>query len=154
LSDNINYDSEYERDSVDYLSAVARLHDVTAHVLVSATSLSTAGAANTAVSIVDLSKWEENTLYIDSTGGPATNAGTTGLTVFFEARPASAAPWVTFRTESGVDTSSTTLWKIIGSGIADSSGITHFGDVRITIENTTDSSGTATVNAYVLSRTP
>jgi len=154
LADNINYDSEYERGSIDYLSGIAGFHDTTAHVLVSATSLSTAGAANTAVGIVDLSKWEENTLYIDSTGGPATNAGTTGLTVFFEARPVSAVPWQLVRTESGIDTSSTTIWKIIASGIAGSSGTTHFGDVRITIENTTDSSGTATINAYVLSRTP
>jgi hypothetical protein len=33
------------------------------------------------------------------------------------------------------------------------SGILYFRDVRITIQNTTDSSGTCTVAAWMLSRT-
>jgi len=136
------------------LSSIAYLHDTTSYIAITSTSLNTAGAANTAAVIVDLTRYSENTLYINSTGGPATNAGTTGLTVFFDTRPASAIGWVTFRTESAVDVSSVTALRVIGSGVAATSGIKHWGDVRITIENTTDSSGTATVQAWLKSRTP
>lgn len=136
------------------ISNIAYHHDTTSFVLIASTSLSTAGAANTAVGIIDLSKYSENTLYIDSTGGPAANAGTTGLTVIMQTRPASAIPWFTFRTESGIEVSGLSAIKIVGSGVASISGVTHFGDVKITIQNTTDSSGTATVQAWLLSRTP
>ena len=128
--------------------------DATSHALIASTSLSTAGAANTAVAIMDVAKFNDNTLYINSTNGPAANAGTTGLTVFFETRPASAVNWFVFRTESGVLASGNSAFKLVGSGVAAISGVTHFRDVRITIQNTTDSSGTATVQAWMLSRTP
>lgn len=140
----------YESD----ISAIAYLHDTTSYIAIASTGLATAGAANTATTIIDLTRYSENTFYINSTGGPAANAGTTGLTVFFDARPASAIGWVNFRTESAVDVSSVTALRIIGSGVAATSGIKHWGDVRITIENTTDSSGTATVVGYIKSRTP
>lgn len=138
----------------DNVDAIGRMNDTTSLALITAISLSTAGAANTANAITDLTKWKDNTLYINSTNGPGTNAGTTGLTVFFETRPASAVGWTPFRTETGVAACGTTAIKIVGSGLATTSGITHFADVRVTIENTTDSSGTATVQAWVLSRTP
>ena len=129
-------------------------YDATSHALIASTSLSTAGAANTAVATMDVAKFNDNTLYINSTNGPAGNAGTTGLTVFFETRPNSAASWFTFRTESGVLASGNSAFKLMGSGVASISGISHFKEIRITIQNTTDSSGTATVQAWMLSRTP
>jgi len=144
------HSTQWESD----ISAIARMHDTTAHALIASVGLETAGAANTAVAIVDISKYSDNTLYINSTNGPGTNAGTTGLTVFFEARPASAIGWQSFRTESGVQTTGLSAFKIVGSGVAALSGVTHFQDIRVTIQNTTDSSGTATVQAWLLSRTP
>lgn len=138
----------------DDLSAISYLHDTTSYVLVTSVSLSTAGAANTAAAIVNLSKYSDNIVYIESTGGPATNAGTTGLTVFFETRPASAIAWTPFKTNTAVESSGLSAFQVQGSGVADLSGVTHFGDVRVTIENTTDSSGTATVQAWIFSRTP
>jgi hypothetical protein len=128
--------------------------DNTAYSLFGPIGLETAGAANTAASIVDLSKWSENTVYVNCTNGPAGNAGTTGLTVIFETRPASAIGWVVFRTETGVQTTGLSAFKIVGSGVAALSGVTHFKDVKITVQNTTDSSGTATVQAWLLQRTP
>ena len=86
-------------------------------------------------------------------GGPGTNAGTTGLTVIMEARPASAVAWYPFRTESGVNTTGASAYRLVGSGTT-LSGIAHYEDIRITIENTTDSSGTATISAWLLQRTP
>lgn len=138
----------------DDISAIASLHDTTSYVFIASQSLSTAGAANTAAAIVDLSRYNDNTIYINSTNGPAGNAGTTGLTVIFQTRPASAISWYTFRTESGVQTTGLSAFKLIGSGVAGLSGVSHFGDVKVTIENTTDSSGTATVQAWLFSRTP
>ena len=145
-----------EQKSYDWesqISAIAYLHDVTSFVVISATSLETAGAANTAVAILDVSKYKNNILYIQSTNGPAANAGTTGLTVIMESRPASAVAWTVFRTESGVVTTGASAYELVGSG-ATLSGVKHFGDVRITVQNTTDSSGTATISAYMMSRTP
>lgn len=142
-----NYETLFEDDLMKY-------HDATSTLLVSSTSLSTAGAANTANAIIDLSRYSQNTLYINSTNGPGTNAGTTGLTVIMQTRPASSVSWFTFRTESGIQTTGLSAIKITGSGVASISGITHFGDVKITIQNTTDSSGTATVQAWMSSRTP
>lgn len=161
MADNVNYGSLFTRDNIDHLSGskdilsgIAVYHDTTAYVLISATSLETAGAANTAVAIVDLTKWADNILYINSTNGPATNAGTTGLTVTMETRPASAIAWFAFKTNSAVQTTGLSAFKIEGSGVAELSGVTHFGDIRVTIENTTDSSGTATLTAWLLQRTP
>ena len=146
---NKNFDSEK-------LSGIAYFHDATSVLIIPSTGLDTAGAPNTCVAILDISRYSKNTLYIDSTGGPATNAGTTGLTIFFETRPASSAAWVGFRAESGVEVSGPSAFNIIGSGITSNalSGVSHFKDIRITIQNTTDSSGTATVQAWVFSRTP
>lgn len=136
------------------ISAIAYLHDTTSYVLVPSTGLETAGAANTAVAIVDLARYAENVIYVNCTNAPATNAGTTGLTIIFETRPASAIPWFPFRTESGAQTTGLSAFEVIGSGVGELSGVTYFKDVRITIENTTDSSGTATVQAWMVSRTP
>lgn len=133
---------------------ISQYYDNTASLIITSVGLETAGAANTAAFILDISKFAENTLYVDSTGGPAANAGTTGLTVFFETRPASAITWTVFRTESGIEVSGLSAIKVIGSGVASISGVTHFKDIRITIENTTDSSGTATVQAWLLQRGP
>ena len=149
---NKNFDSEM-------LSGInERLHfgvDATSYVLIASVGLETAGhAACTAAAIIDISKWQENTLYVQSTNGPAGNAGTTGLTVIMETRPASAVAWTPFRTESGVQTTGLSAFKVIGSGVAALSGTTHFKDIRITVQNTTDSSGTATVVAYMNQRTP
>ena len=137
-----------------HVSSIAALHDTTMVAIIAATSLSTAGAANTAVHIRDVSRYKTNTLYIQSTNGPAANAGTTGLTVIMETRPASAVAWTVFRTESGVQTTGASILNVIGSGIAATSGVSHFKDIRLTIENTTDSSGTATVQAWLNQRTP
>ncbi len=138
----------------DDINSIAELHDTTSFVTIALTSLSTAGAANTANAIVDLTKFSDSILYINSTNGPGTNAGTTGLTVIFETRPASGIAWFAFRTETGVETTGLSAFNIIGSGVASLSGVTHFNDIRITIENTTDSSGTATVQAWLNLRTP
>ena len=137
----------------EQISAIAYMHDVTSFVVISATSLETAGAANSAVAIFNVSRYKENILYIQCTNGPAANAGTTGLTVTMQSRPASAVAWTTFRTESGINTTGAAGIELVGSG-GTMSGVKHFGDVRVNIENTTDSSGTATLSAYIMSRTP
>ena len=126
--------------------------DDTGYSLIASVGLETAGAVNTAAAIIDLSKYKENTLYLTMTNGPAANAGTTGLTVIMESRPTSAIAWFPFRSDSGVTTTGRAILNIVGSG-GTMSGISYFKDVRITIENTTDSSGTCTVAAWVLSRT-
>lgn len=144
-----NHANQWEED----ISSIAYLHDTTSFVFITAVGLETAGAASTANAIVDLTKWAENTLYIDSTAAVARTANT-ALTVIFETRPASGIGWTTFRTETAVNESGLSAWNIVGSGVAGVSGVTHFGDVRITIENTTDSSGTATVQAWLKLRTP
>lgn len=129
--------------------------DNTSYVLIASVGLETAGhALCTAAAIIDISRWSENTLFVQSTNGPAGNAGTTGLTVIMEARPASGVAWTPFRTETGVQTTGLSSFRIVGSGVAALSGATHFKDIKLTVQNTTDSSGTATVVAYMLQRTP
>ena len=141
---------KYEND----ISGIADLHDTTSYALIASVGLETAGAASTANAIVNIGRYAESTVYINSTNGPATNAGTTGLTIIFDTRPASAIAWFTFRTETGVQTTGLSAFRIVGSGVAGLSGVAHFEDVRVTIQNTTDSSGTATVQAWMQSRTP
>ena len=137
----------------DNSSAIARLHDTTSFVFIAPVGLETAGAASTANAIINLGKWAENTLYVESTSVVA-RANNTGLEIIFETRPASAIPWFVFKTNSGVTVSGLSAFKIDGSGIADLSGVSHFEDVRITIFNATDSSGSATVQAWLQLRTP
>ena len=141
----------------NYLSGIAqkinRYTDDTGYSLIASVGLETAGhAACTAAAIIDLSRYKENSLYLTMTNGPAANAGTTGLTVIMESRPSSAIAWFPFRTDSGVTTTGRTMLNVVGSG-GTMSGILYFRDVRITIQNTTDSSGTCTVAAWMLSRT-
>ena len=141
----------------NYLSGIAqkinRYTDDTGYSLIASVGLETAGhAACTAAAIIDLSRYKENSLYLTMTNGPAANAGTTGLTVIMESRPSSAIAWFPFRTETAVTTTGRTIINVVGSG-GTMSGILYFRDVRITIENTTDTSGTCTVAAWMLSRT-
>lgn len=137
----------------DQISAIAWMHDVTSYVVISSTSLETAGSTNSAVAIFNVSKYKENILYIQSTNGPGNNNDATGLTVTLESRPASAVAWTTFRVETGVNPTGAAGIELVGSG-GTLSGVKHFGDVRVNIENTTDSSGTATLSAFIMSRTP
>jgi len=141
----------------NYLSGIAqkinRYTDDTGYSLIASVGLETAGhAACTAAAIIDLSRYKENSLYLTMTNGPAANAGTTGLTVIMESRPSSAIAWFPFRVDTGVTTTGRAILNVVGSG-ANASGVLYFRDVRITIENTTDSSGTCTVAAWMLSRT-
>ena len=149
---NKNFDSEM-LSGINY--RLVNGMDNTSYTVLTSVGLETAGHANcTASTIIDISKWSENTFYLQSTNGPAGNAGTTGLTVFFQTRPASAVAWYTFRTESGVQTTGLSAFKVEGSGVAGLSGTTHFKDLKIIVQNTTDSSGTATVIGYMNQRTP
>lgn len=152
MSELNSYDWENHVSGLAYRSA--RYMDSTSVALIASTSLETAGAVNTAAAIFNMGQFKEATLYVNCVNGPAANAGTTGLTVFFQTRPASAISWFTFRTETGAQTTGLSAYKIIGSGVASLSGVTHFEDVKITVENTTDSSGTATVQAWAQLRTP
>jgi len=144
--DEKNFNSEFE-------GYIASFYDATSYLLIPSTGLETAGAASTANAIIDLSRYSQNTLWVESTSVVA-RAANTGLTVIMETRPSSAIGWYVFRTESGVSESGLSAIRVMGSGVADLSGVTHFNDVRITIQNTTDSSGTATVQAWLSSRTP
>ena len=144
--DEKNFNSEFE-------GYIASFYDATSYLAITSVGLETAGAVSTASFIVDLSRYSQNTLWVESTSVVA-RAANTGLTVIMETRPSSAIGWYVFRTESGVSESGLSAIRVMGSGVADLSGVTHFKDVRITIENTTDSSGTATVQAWMSSRTP
>jgi len=97
----------------EQVSGLAYLNgDKTAASVLAATSLQTAGHANsTATFVVNLGRYAENTLYIQSANGPVTNAGTTGLTVFMGSRPASAVGFSLFKTETGVQTTGACLYE-------------------------------------------
>jgi hypothetical protein len=129
--------------------------DTTSYALFTKISLNSAGAAggpSAVTCVVNLSKWKENTLYVDSSCALA-RAQATGLTISIATRPASAIAWQVVNTYTGCDESGLTIMPIVGSGIADTSGMKHFGDVRILIDNISDS-GSATVLAWMFSRTP
>lgn len=129
--------------------------DNTSYALFNKISLNSAGAAggpSAVTAVINLAKWKENTLYVDSSCAVA-RAQTTGLTISLATRPASAVAWQIFNTYTGCDESGLTIMPVVGSGIADTSGMKHFGDVRIIIDNISDS-GSATVLAWMFSRTP
>lgn len=145
----------HEKDSFRWeknVSAIAYLHDTTSFTLIATTGLTTAAATQTANAVINLSRYKENTLYVDSTAALARTSNS-GLTIIFETRPVAAAPWIVFKTNSAVTESGLSAFKIDGSGIADLSSVSHFADVRITIDNISDS-GSATVQAWMVSRTP
>ena len=133
-------------------TTIASNMDNTSVVLIATASLTTAAASQSANAVINIAKWSENTVYIESTAAAA-RANDTGLTVVFETRPASAIGWYVFRTETGVNESGLTAYKIMGSGVEGLSSVTHFGDIRLTIDNISDS-GSATVVAWLKSRTP
>ena len=146
--------NEHAFDWESHISAIAYLHDTTSYSLIASVGLETAGHADsTAAAIINLGRYAENTLYLESTAAVA-RANNTGLEVIMETRPASAISWYVFKTNSGLNESGLSAMSIDGSGIADVSGVSHFEDVRITVFNATDSSSTATIQAWVQSRTP
>ena len=139
--------------SDEKLSGIAYWHDATAYVFIPTTSLNSGAAALTAIAAIgNISKWKEATLYVDSSAANV-RAATTGLTITMQCRPSSAVAWQTFRAESGCDESGLTILKIIGSGNQNTSGMTHFGDIRVNIANISDS-GSATVQAWLFGRSP
>ena len=152
---------KYEEDLSGIKGSVASIYanlayniDSTAYsIFPGVVSLNTAATVGrTAITaVMDLSKWAQAILYIDSSAAVARTAAT-GLTVSLACRPESAIAWTLFNTYSGVDESGVTVYRIQGSGIADTSGMNRFGDVRLIIDNITDS-GSATVQAWLFART-
>lgn len=134
-------------------SGIKSYHDSTAYTLIDSTGLGTAAAAQTAAAILNIGRYQQNMFWIDSTASPA-RGDNTGLTVIMETRPASGSPWTIFRTETAVNESGLTPLQVIGSGIAETTGVTHFEDIRITVDNLTNGSGSATIVGYMVQRTP
>ena len=100
--------------------------------------------------IVDLSRYSENWLYVDHTCLVAAAGATTGVRADFYVRPTSGSPWVLIAANSNM-TSGAFAQKVIGSGIASSSGLTFIKDLKTLFTNVA-SSGTAVISAYIMSK--
>lgn len=100
--------------------------------------------------IIDLSKYSSNMLYIDSSSVTTVAAGMTGLEVSFYTRATSGSPFLQIALQSGVGAEAATLMKIEGTG-GYTSGVVPIRDLKVLVKNVS-SSATATIQAWVVSK--
>lgn len=134
------------KDSITGINSL--ITDFTSVQILTAVNVTSGAGASGTATFLNIGRWAVNNLWIDITS-PTINAASTGCEVRMFGRATSGSVWARFITNSNL-VSSTYLIPVRGSG-TDMSGQAFFGDLKLEVYNIS-SSGTAVVNAYIMSK--